>query len=99
MRNKAFAIGIIVLMCFAFIGCYYDYDPTPDTPIDSNNNSSNNNNNSNNNTPASYVIVTKTGSSFHRSGCGTIKNSKNTTSMSREQAIAKGYSACGTCKP
>lgn len=45
------------------------------------------------------VIVTKSGKAFHRSGCPTIKRSSQTSTMSRDQAVASGYSPCKVCKP
>ena len=45
------------------------------------------------------VCVTKSGSKYHRSNCSTIKNSKNLSYMTKKQAVSKGYTACGVCKP
>lgn len=43
------------------------------------------------------VYVTKTGKKFHRNGCRSLSKSK--ISISRSNAIKKGYSPCSVCKP
>jgi len=48
---------------------------------------------------AGSVMVTRTGSAFHRSNCRTIARSTGLVSMSREAAVARGLSACNVCRP
>ncbi|MBE6075969.1 MAG: MBL fold metallo-hydrolase [Clostridium lundense] len=43
------------------------------------------------------VYITKTGKKFHRNGCRSLSKSK--ISISRSNAIKKGYSPCSVCKP
>ena len=43
------------------------------------------------------VYITKSDKKYHRSTCPKVKNKKIT--MSRQDAIAKGYKPCGVCKP
>ena len=45
-----------------------------------------------------YVLITPTGEKYHDAGCGRI-NVNTCTQMTKEDAIAAGYSACGVCKP
>jgi len=44
------------------------------------------------------VYITKTGGKYHKINCSTIKKS-TVYSISKGEARAEGYSACGTCKP
>ena len=44
------------------------------------------------------VYVTKSGKKYHTKDCPTIKNSKNVTAVSFEDAVKK-YSPCSVCKP
>ncbi|HBJ2602265.1 TPA: cell wall-binding repeat-containing protein [Clostridium botulinum] len=43
------------------------------------------------------VYITKTGKKFHRNGCRSLSKSK--ISISRSNAIKRGYSPCSVCKP
>ena len=43
------------------------------------------------------VYITKTGTKYHTSTCSYLKNSK--ISISKDSAIAQGYTACSRCKP
>lgn len=43
------------------------------------------------------VYITKTGEKYHTSTCSYLKNSK--ISISKDSAIAQGYTACSRCKP
>jgi hypothetical protein len=43
------------------------------------------------------VYVTKSGKKFHRPDCSSLSKSKIETLY--EDAVAKGYTACGSCKP
>ena len=43
------------------------------------------------------VYITESGQKFHRGTCRHLKDSK--IEISLEEALAKGYEACGTCKP
>lgn len=45
------------------------------------------------------VYITQTGKKFHRSSCATIKNSTGLQKISREEALARGYTACKVCNP
>ena len=45
------------------------------------------------------VVVTPTGSKYHRPGCRTTKRSSSLTEMSKSQAQAQGYAPCGVCNP
>ena len=45
------------------------------------------------------VVVTPSGSKYHRPGCRTTKRSSSLTEMSKSQAQAQGYTACGVCNP
>lgn len=44
------------------------------------------------------VYVTRTGKKFHKSTCFHISN-RQTSSMSRSNAVKHGYEACKHCKP
>jgi hypothetical protein len=43
------------------------------------------------------VYVTKTGSSYHRSGCRYLSQSK--IAITLEEAVEQGYAPCKVCKP
>ena len=43
------------------------------------------------------VYITKTGTKYHTATCSYLKNSK--ISISKDSAIAQGYTACSRCKP
>lgn len=43
------------------------------------------------------VYITKTGTKYHSSGCSYLKKSK--ISISKDSAIAQGYTACSRCNP
>jgi len=43
------------------------------------------------------VYVTRTGSKYHRDGCRYLSQSK--IPMTKQAAIANGYSACSVCRP
>lgn len=45
------------------------------------------------------VVITPTGSKYHREGCRTTSRSKNLTTMKRSKAEALGYTPCGVCNP
>ena len=45
------------------------------------------------------VVVTPTGSKYHRSGCRTLSRSKSLTEMTKSQAKANGYTPCKVCNP
>lgn len=45
------------------------------------------------------VVVTPTGSKYHTPGCRATKRSKSLTEMTKSQAQAWGYTACGVCNP
>jgi biopolymer transport protein ExbD len=44
------------------------------------------------------VYITENGKKYHKENCHTIKDSK-TKSLSKEQAIKEGYTACKVCNP
>lgn len=48
-------------------------------------------------TVSSTVYITSTGTKYHRASCGSLSKSK--ISISKSDAIAKGYTACARCKP
>lgn len=49
-------------------------------------------------TPAAETVyITPTGNKYHRAGCRTIK--KESTPISRSEAIEQGYEPCKVCKP
>jgi predicted small secreted protein len=50
-----------------------------------------------NNADTDIVYITKTGDKFHRSSCHYLSKSK--ISISRDDAISAGYTACSVCKP
>lgn len=43
------------------------------------------------------VYITNTGSKYHRSGCRYLKKSQN--AISKDNAIAQGYTPCSVCNP
>lgn len=43
------------------------------------------------------VYITKTGAKYHTSSCRYLSQSK--ISISKKEAISKGYTACKVCKP
>lgn len=43
------------------------------------------------------VYITKSGTKYHSSSCSYLKNSK--ISISKDDAVAQGYTACSRCKP
>jgi hypothetical protein len=43
------------------------------------------------------VHITRTGAKYHRAGCKYL--SKSDIPISREDAIARGYTACSVCNP
>jgi hypothetical protein len=43
------------------------------------------------------VYITKTGKKYHRAGCRYLKHSH--MKVSKEEAIAEGYTACKVCRP
>ena len=43
------------------------------------------------------VYITKTGSKYHRAGCRYL--SKSAIPLTRQEAIARGYTPCSVCKP
>ena len=43
------------------------------------------------------VYITKTGTKYHTATCSYLKNSK--IAISKDTAIAQGYTACSRCKP
>ncbi len=45
------------------------------------------------------VVITPGGEKYHRHGCRTIKKSKSLTELTKSEAQAQGYSACGVCHP
>jgi hypothetical protein len=45
------------------------------------------------------VWVTQSGKKYHTESCRTIQKSKNLISMTKTEAIEKGYEACKICKP
>jgi hypothetical protein len=45
------------------------------------------------------VWVTPSGKKYHTEGCRTIQKSKNLISMTKTEAIEKGYDACKICCP
>lgn len=45
------------------------------------------------------VVVTPSGSKYHKRGCRTLSRSKTLTEMTKDQAIAAGYGPCGVCHP
>lgn len=59
-------------------------------------------NNSIEETPPSvirYVFITRTGEKYHSKSCGSVKGKTDLTEMTKDEAVAAGYSACGKCKP
>lgn len=45
------------------------------------------------------VVVTPSGSKYHRPGCRTLSRSHSLTEMTEDQAIASGYQPCHVCNP
>lgn len=45
------------------------------------------------------VVITPSGSKYHRPGCRTLSRSKSLTEMTKSQAQANGYTPCGVCNP
>lgn len=45
------------------------------------------------------VWVTASGKRFHKRGCSTIANSRTVTSMTRQEALNSGRTACRVCRP
>jgi micrococcal nuclease len=45
------------------------------------------------------VVVTKSGHAYHRPGCEGLKNAKEIRSISEQEALDLGRSACRMCKP
>ena len=45
----------------------------------------------------STVYITKSGSKYHRNGCSSLRKSK--ISITKKEAIARGYGACKRCNP
>lgn len=45
------------------------------------------------------VVITPTGSKYHRPGCRTTSRSKSLTEMTKSQAQAQGFAPCGVCNP
>ena len=45
------------------------------------------------------VVVTPSGSKYHRPGCRTLSRSRSLTEMTVGQAIASGYQPCHVCNP
>ncbi len=45
------------------------------------------------------VVITPSGSKYHRSGCRTLSRSKSLTETTKSQAAAQGYSPCAVCNP
>lgn len=45
------------------------------------------------------VVVTPSGSKYHRPGCRTLNRSKSLTEMTESQAQAQGYEPCKVCNP
>lgn len=45
------------------------------------------------------VVVTPSGSKYHRPGCRTLSRSKSLTEMTESQAQAQGYEPCKVCNP
>ncbi len=43
------------------------------------------------------VYITKTGKKYHRAGCRYLKHSH--VKVSKDEAIAEGYTACKVCRP
>ncbi len=43
------------------------------------------------------VYTTRTGDKYHRSGCSSLRKSRNPTTLSEAQSM--GYDPCGRCKP
>ena len=41
------------------------------------------------------VYITRTGARYHRSNCGSLRKSR--VALSRSEALASGYTACGNC--
>lgn len=46
---------------------------------------------------AEDVVVTARGSKYHKPECRLVKDKDNTTVLSKEEAIDKGYEPCGRC--
>ena len=45
------------------------------------------------------VYITEYGSCYHKRSCSSIKRSKNIYSISKADAIDRGYRQCSKCKP
>ena len=45
------------------------------------------------------VVITASGKRFHARGCRTLKKSKNLTELTKDEALARGYTSCGVCNP
>ena len=45
------------------------------------------------------VVITQSGSKYHRPGCRTLSRSKNTSTVTRSEAEAMGLGPCGVCNP
>lgn len=45
------------------------------------------------------VVITQSGSKYHRPGCRTLNRSKNTSTVTRPDAESRGLGPCGVCHP
>lgn len=45
------------------------------------------------------VVITQTGEKYHRPDCRTLRRSKNTQTVTRAEAEARGLGPCGVCNP
>lgn len=45
------------------------------------------------------VVITQTGSNYHRPGCRTLNRSKSTSTVTRADAESMGLGPCGVCHP
>lgn len=45
------------------------------------------------------VVITQSGKKYHRPGCRTLSRSKNTSTVTRSEAEARGLGPCGVCNP
>ena len=45
------------------------------------------------------VVITKTGTKYHRTDCQHVENITNTFTITKAEALARNYGPCSTCNP
>ena len=70
-----------------------DSASTDDSALDNTNTDSS----SSDDTNSYSVYITKTGDKYHTSSCSYLRKSK--IELSKQDAISRGYTACGRCNP